>query len=113
MQLRALGLLLAFGLTASLAWADGWHRVGSFTADGEVKSASVRRNCSEVMIRPSEGSVEIGAIVVERKGKSETLRVGTTLSKGQSKEVDLGERAVVQTLKIEDKGSGRYDVFVK
>ena len=106
-------LIIAFlGLSTFTARAEGWHKVGSFTAGGGPKDAAVKRICSDVLVRPSNGRVDIKSITVNTASGKKTLP-GGQFEKGNKTPRSIGEESSVDSIQITDGGEGNYDVYVK
>ena len=81
-------------------------------AVGEAKEIPVGREVSGCHIEVTEGNVVINTIVVRARGQKTPITVAKKLSKGQSLDLPLGPKQMVDGLRISDGGGGVYKIFI-
>ena len=98
--------------TAGLVYADHWNKIAELTAGGDAKEVTVDKTISKCVIKCTSGSVIINTLVVREGAKKTPIKVVSTITEGQEKLIEIGERRMVTGFRISDQGGGTYAISV-
>ncbi len=105
----ALGMVVLMGTTG--AWAGGdWHKLGELTKGGRLP---VNRQVSVCRLECVEGVATVNTLVVFDGDKKRGIPVTAKLQKGETREVQLGDKVNVSELGMSLETNGRLAVYVK